>query len=55
VFDTDAQKKAGSEFGKNEALSYRFDSDVFCIVTSFTVINAVFSLTECSLRNIIIP
>ena len=33
-----------SKFERNETLSDLFNSDAFCIVTSFTVINVVFSL-----------
>ena len=48
-----------SKFERNETLSDLFNSDAFCIVTSFTVINVVFSmcviLAVFSLGNLSIP
>jgi hypothetical protein len=53
------RKKVESKFERKETLSDLFNSDAFCIVTSFTVINVVFSLGEIlavfSLGNICIP
>ena len=37
-------EKNESKFERNETLSDIFNSDAFCIVTSFTVIHVVFSL-----------
>jgi hypothetical protein len=51
--------KNESKFERNEALSDLFNSDAFFIVTSFTVINVVFSLNGMmvvfAVRNLSIP
>ena len=39
-------EKNESKFERNEALSVLFNSDAFFIVTSFTVMNVVFLLSE---------
>ena len=46
MFETDAHKIIESKLERNETLSDLFNSDVFCNVTLFTVINTVFSLGE---------
>ena len=52
-------EKNESKFERNETLSDLFNSDAFCIVTSFTVINVVYSLCVIlavfSLGNLSIP
>jgi hypothetical protein len=52
-------EKNESKFERNEVLSVLFNSDAFFIVTSFTVINDVFSLSEMlavfSVGNLSIP
>ena len=59
MYESVAQKKVESKFERKETLSDLFNSDAFCIVTSFTVKNVVFSLGEIlavfSLGNICIP